>query len=304
MDDFVIRALLGGIGVAVVAGPLGSFVVWARMAFFGAAIAHAALLGVALGLLLGVSPALGVVAVAALVAVALAGLQAQRTVATDTLLAILAHGTLAVGLVAIAFMETVRVDLMGTLFGDILALGRGDLYAIWGAALAALAVLGWIWRPLLSLMVHEELARVEGVAATRVRLTFMLLIALVVALSIKVVGGGGGADLCADAGADGASGERDRVPVRGLGDRRIVRLGHAVRAVDRRRRGGGLRGLTAVAAAQALAAALRRRNPLSRSAMRSAASSSPAWMRSTGPGSGHGRAVRVMWGLTSRIRLS
>jgi zinc transport system permease protein len=188
MDDFVIRALLGGLGVAVVAGPLGSFVVWARMAYFGAAIAHAALLGVALGLLLGVSPTLAVVAVAAMVAVALVALQGQKTVATDTLLGILAHGALAAGLVAIAFMETVRLDLMGTLFGDILALGPGEVAAIWGAALAALAVLAWIWRPLLSLMVHEELARVEGVAVTRVRLIFMLLIAIVVALSIKIVG--------------------------------------------------------------------------------------------------------------------
>lgn len=188
MDDFLMRAVLGGLGVAVVAGPLGSFVVWARMAFFGAAIAHAALLGVALGLLLGVSPTAGVVAVAALVAVALAGLQGQKGLATDTLLSILAHGALAAGLVAIAFLETVRFDLMGYLFGDILALTWGEVAVIWAAALAALAVLAAIWRPLMAALVHEELARVEGVAVGRMRLAFMLLIAAVVALSIKVVG--------------------------------------------------------------------------------------------------------------------
>ncbi|MDG4549224.1 MAG: metal ABC transporter permease [Candidatus Contendobacter sp.] len=188
MDDFLLRALLGGFGVALAAGPLGAFVVWRRMAYFGDALAHSGLLGVLLGAMLRVNPQLGVILTCLLMALALALLQRQRKLATDTLLGILAHATLSLGLVALAFLETVRVDLVGYLFGDILAITTVDLYWIWGGGLLALGALAGLWRPLLALTVHEDLARVEGVAVFPARLAFMLLIALVVAVAMKVVG--------------------------------------------------------------------------------------------------------------------
>ncbi|HYD30841.1 MAG TPA: metal ABC transporter permease [Azospirillaceae bacterium] len=188
MDDFLIRALLGGGGIALLAGPLGSFVVWRRMAYFGDTLAHAALLGIALGFLLGLHPTLGVVAVCTALAVLLVLLQRQRRLASDTLLGILSHGTLSLGLVAIGFMETLRVDLLAYLFGDVLAVTRMDLMVIYGGGAAVLAGLAAIWRPLLAMTVDEDLARVEGVPVTRVRLVFMLLIALVIAIAMKIVG--------------------------------------------------------------------------------------------------------------------
>ena len=188
MDEFLLRAFAAGFGVAAAAGPLGAFVVWGRMAYFGETLAHSALLGVALGLAVGINPTWPVVAVAALVALALAALQGARGLATDTLLGIFAHGTLAAGLVVLAFMKTVRVDLLAYLFGDVLAVTRTDLAFVWLAAAVSLFALWGIWRPLLSLTVHEELARVEGVNVGRMRLAFMLLIALVVALAMKIVG--------------------------------------------------------------------------------------------------------------------
>lgn len=188
MDDFLARALLGGLGVALAAGPLGAFIVWRRMAYFGDTLAHSGLLGVALGTALHINPSLGVVATCLLVALTLVVLQRQRWLATDTLLGILAHTTLSLGLVALAFLETVRVDLVGYLFGDILAISTTDLYWIWSGAGLALAALAWLWRPLLAATVHEELAQVEGVPVFQVRLAFMLLIAMVVAVAMKVVG--------------------------------------------------------------------------------------------------------------------
>lgn len=188
MDDFLLRALLGGLGVALAAGPLGTFIVWRRMAYFGDTLAHSGLLGVVLGVMLRVDPQLGVVATCLLVALALVLLQRQRGLATDTLLGILAHATLSLGLVALAFLETVRVDLVGYLFGDILAITVSDLYWIWGGGLLALAALAGLWRPLLAITVHEELAQVEGVAVFPIRLAFMLLVALVIAVAMKVVG--------------------------------------------------------------------------------------------------------------------
>ncbi|MFQ5985086.1 MAG: metal ABC transporter permease [Alphaproteobacteria bacterium] len=188
MDDFLVRALLGGAGVALAAGPLGTFIVWRRMAYFGDCLAHAALLGVALGLVLGVDLTLGVVAVCAAVAGLLVLLEGQRRLARDTLLGIFAHGSLALGLIALAFLEGLRVDLFAYLFGDILAITLSDLAWIYGGGIAVLAVLALVWRPLLAITIHEELARVEGVPVAAVSLVFTLLIAVVIAVAMKIVG--------------------------------------------------------------------------------------------------------------------
>jgi len=188
MDDFVLRALAAGVGIALVAGPLGCFVLWRRMAFFGAALAHSALLGIALGFALGVSPNLGIFVVALLVALVLTALGRQHQLSGDTVLGIVAHVALAAGLVVFAFLETLRVDLLAYLFGDLLSVSRADLLWIYGGGLAVLATLAALWRPLLSLTVHAELAQVEGIPATRLNLVFMLLIALTVAVAVKIVG--------------------------------------------------------------------------------------------------------------------
>ncbi len=188
MDDFLLRALLAGLGVALVAGPLGCFVVWRRMAYFGATLAHAALLGVALGLIFDLDPSLGVLAVSIMVAVVLVALGRERSLSSDTLLGILAHGALAAGLVTLAFVDDTRVDLMAYLFGDVLATSARDLLWIYGGGAMVLAALAILWRRLLFLTVHEELARTSGVHAGQTRLAFMLLIALVTAVAMKIVG--------------------------------------------------------------------------------------------------------------------
>ncbi|MDD3448651.1 MAG: zinc ABC transporter permease subunit ZnuB [Gammaproteobacteria bacterium] len=188
MDEFLLRALLAGLGVALVAGPLGAFVVWRRMAYFGDTLAHSALLGVALAYLLSIDLNLGVLITCVAVALILLALQRQQRLASDTLLGILAHTALSLGLVTLAFLETLRVDLMGFLFGDILAVGWRDVALIWAGGLVVLGALALLWRPLLAITVHEELAQVEGVPVVRVRLALTLLLAVVVALAMKVVG--------------------------------------------------------------------------------------------------------------------
>ena len=188
MDDFFVRAVVAGLGVALVSAPVGCFIVWRRMAYFGAALAHAALLGVALGFLLSIDLVLAVIAVCVLVGLALFAMQSQRTLSDDTLLGILAHATLAAGLLAIAFVETVRIDLMAYLFGDILAVTVWDVLWVWGGGIAVLASLAGIWRPLLSISIHEELAQVDGVPVTRIRFLFMLLLSIVIAVAMKIVG--------------------------------------------------------------------------------------------------------------------
>ncbi|MQP65669.1 zinc ABC transporter permease subunit ZnuB [Niveispirillum sp. SYP-B3756] len=188
MDDFLIRAGAAGVGLALLAGPLGCLVVWRRMAYFGDTLAHSALLGVALGFLAGIDLNIGVVAVCLCIAVALTLLQEQRRLASDTLLGIVSHSTLSLGLIALAAMQTVRVDLLAYLFGDILAVTPADLIAIWGGGVVVLAVLALVWRRLLALTVDEDLARVEGVPVRWIRLAFTLLIAATIALAMKIVG--------------------------------------------------------------------------------------------------------------------
>ena len=188
MDDFFLRALLGGIGVAVAAGPVGCFIIWRRMVYFGAALAHSALLGVALGFLLGIDLTAGIVALCVFLAVLFVLLERQHLLPTDTLLGVLAHVALAGGLVVVAFLTDLRVDLMGYLFGDILAVSNWDLGVI--VTLAVITLIGMVlmWRSLLSITVNEDLAAVEGVPVARVRLGFVLMVAGVVAIGMKIVG--------------------------------------------------------------------------------------------------------------------
>ena len=182
------RALIGGSGVAAVAGPLGAFVVWRRMAFFGGTLSPSALLGVALGFLLGINLNVGIFAVTAVVAVSLVALGRRAHLSDDTLLGILAHASLALGLIVRASMEARRVDLMAYLFGAVLAATIGDIALIYGGGAVVIGVLVFLWRPLLSATVHEELAVVEGVPVMAVNLGFMMLLAMVVALAMKIVG--------------------------------------------------------------------------------------------------------------------
>jgi zinc transport system permease protein len=188
LDDFFVRAIVAGVGVAIVAGPLGCFIVWRRMAYFGDTMAHSALLGVALGFLSGVHLTIGVVVVTILIAILLLSLQQRPWLSSDTLLGILSHSALSLGLVAIGLMAWLRLDLMSYLFGDILAVTWADILWIYGGGAVILGLLAMIWRPLLASTVHEDLARAEGVPAFKVKMVFMLLIALVIALAMKLVG--------------------------------------------------------------------------------------------------------------------
>ena len=188
MADFLLYAILGGIGVALVAGPLGSFVVWRRMAYFGDTLAHSALLGIAVGVLFDINFNLAVVSCCVILALILVSLQRQKLVATDTLLGIMAHSSLSLGLVAVALLDDVRVDLMEYLFGDLLAITPDDLLWIYGGGSIVMLLIWRLWNQLLAITINEELAQVEGVPVTRIRLALMLLIGVVIAIAMKVVG--------------------------------------------------------------------------------------------------------------------
>ncbi len=186
-DDFLIRALFAGVGVALAAAPLGCFVVWRRMAYFGDATAHAAILGVALSLALGVSIFAGAMAIALAMALTVSNLS-EKGFGVDTLLGVLAHSALAFGLVAVSFLQGVRLDLMSYLFGDILAVSKSDLIVIWGGAALVVGLMAWRWQALLTATLNRDLAYASGLNPQREQQLMTLALAIVVAVAIKVVG--------------------------------------------------------------------------------------------------------------------
>jgi len=187
LDSFLVRAALAGVGVALAAAPIGCFVVWRRMAYFGDATAHASLLGVTLALASGLPVTLGVLVAAAAMAVTVAS-AAGRGWAADTALGVAAHAALATGLVALSFLHGVRVDLLGYLFGDILAVTRADLAVIWGGAALIVGLVAWRWRGLLLATLNEDLAAAAGVNPRREGLVLTLALAVLIAVALKIVG--------------------------------------------------------------------------------------------------------------------
>ena len=187
-DDFFTRAVVGGVGLALFAGPLGCFIVWRRLAYFGDTLAHSALLGVAMALLLDMNITLTVFIISVVVSMLLILLQRKAVLTSDALLGLLAHGTLAIGLVFLAFMTWVRVDLMGFLFGDILAITVEDIAVIWFGGITVVIILSVIWKSLLASTVSYEIAVAEGLKPDLANFVFMVLMAAIIAIAMKIVG--------------------------------------------------------------------------------------------------------------------
>lgn len=188
LEPFLLRAIAAAMGLAIVAAPLGCLVVWNRMAYFGETVAQASLIGVVLALALQMNVTLGVLLVTAAVAALLILLQRQKLVPMDSLLGLTHHAALAIGVIAVAQMRGPSVDLMGYLFGDVFAVTDADLVWIFAGGAIVLAVVAMLWQPLLRMAVHDELARAEGVGTAVVKPMFTLLLALAIALAIKIVG--------------------------------------------------------------------------------------------------------------------
>lgn len=186
--DFVLYALAAGIGLACISGPLGSFVLWRRLSYFGDTLAHSALLGIAIGLLTGSNAQLSILISCLFFAMVLILMERRPGVSTDALLGILAHSTLAMGMVVLALADNVRVNLEAYLFGALLTIGTIDLLWILVVSSAALIVLFIYWNDFLSMTVHAEIAQIEGLNTGRLNLILIMLIALVIAVSMKVVG--------------------------------------------------------------------------------------------------------------------
>ena len=187
MDDFLWRAALGAALLGAAAGPIGCFVLWRRMAYLGESVAHMGLLGAGLGLLIGINALVGTAALAIVAALVMAR-AGDRTIPAGTFVGIVGHMGLALGFILLATMENVRADLLGYLFGDVLALSANDLLAVAAASLGVLAATALLWRPLLRAAAGGDIAAAEGKGGRWIQAAFLVLVALLVAFGLKVVG--------------------------------------------------------------------------------------------------------------------
>ena len=187
-DDFIIRAFVAGIGLALITGPLGCFIIWRRLSYFGDTIAHSALLGVVIAYAMNFNLIIAVFAVSCFIALSLLFLQKRTNLPDDALLGLLAHSVLAIGLVLLGILSFIRIDLMGLLFGDILSVNLNDVFFVWIGGSIVMIVLILIWRPLFAATVNLELAKAEGLNPDLANGIFTILIASVIAISIKIVG--------------------------------------------------------------------------------------------------------------------
>ena len=187
-DDFLFRAFVAGIGLAIITGPLGCFIVWRRLSYFGDTLAHSALLGVVIAYALSFNIVLSVFIISGVISLSLLYLQKKTFLPNDALLGLLAHSVLAIGLVLLGVLSFIRIDLMGLLFGDILSVNLNDLLIVWIGGAVVLGSLILIWRPLFAGTVNLELAKAEGLNSELANTIFTLLIAGVIAISIKIVG--------------------------------------------------------------------------------------------------------------------
>ena len=188
LDDFYIRSMLAGVFVALLAAPFGCFVIWRRMAYFGDTMAHSALLGITIALFFEIHVNAGVFIIAVITALSMVYLQKRSDLPTDTLLGILSHSSLALGLLAIGFMSNSNIDILSYLYGDVLSVGRQDIIIIAATTVAALIVLAIIWKPLLASTVNEDLAVAEGARPHHVQLIYLLLLAAVIAVTVRIIG--------------------------------------------------------------------------------------------------------------------
>ncbi len=188
MMTLILFPCLAGILLALIGGPLGSFVIWQRMAYFGESIAHSALLGIAIAIFLNINITATVVIVCCAMAMSLSQLQKRFQLSLNTLLAIMAHTSLASGLVIISLIPGFRLDINGFLFGDLLAVGKNELLLVALVSAVSFVFLISQWQKLISMAANEELAFVEGVNTHRLQLLLLLCMAIVVAIGIKAVG--------------------------------------------------------------------------------------------------------------------
>ena len=188
LDDFMVRAVIAGLIMVTIAAPMGCLMVWQRLAFLSDTLGHAAVMGVGLGLLLQLQPIFGVLAVALLIVFSLSRVTSFNTALSETTLAIISHTGLAGGIILVGLLPANTVNLEAILFGDLLATTTTDLASLLITTVLLLFVLLHHWRGFVAVSVSREMAQAEGIEVRKVQFLMYIMIALLVAVMMKVMG--------------------------------------------------------------------------------------------------------------------
>ncbi len=188
MEDFIFRAVIAAIGISIIAGSLGCFVIWKRMSYFSESISHSALLGVAFGLASGLGVHFGLIIIGALFAALIVVLQQRKFLSNDAILGIFSHIALSLGIVVLSIVGGTNTNYFGLLFGDILSITNSNIIWVYVVLFIIASLLIIFWQRLLLLTLNEELALAQGLNQSFYRLLFMLMIALAVSVSVQIVG--------------------------------------------------------------------------------------------------------------------
>ena len=186
-DPFIIRGILAGIAVALISGLVGCFVVWRRMSYYGESIAHSSLLGVGLGILLGIGINFGIILTCLIFGILFLWLQHSKILSTDTLLGVLAHLALAIGVIVIS-LNKIKIDIHAFLFGDILTVSTNDLWGMYLGVFIAIILICVNWSSLLLVTIDEDLAKAEGISPLHINLLLTTVLTIVVAISLQIIG--------------------------------------------------------------------------------------------------------------------
>ncbi len=188
MSDFLIHALLASLGVALLAGPIGCLMIFKRVACLGDTLAHGAIFGVSLGLLTGIDPTITLAGVTIAWVTMLWYLNKDQTVSTDTAMAFLTHSALAVSIVLFAFVPLGAPNLMEAFIGNILTVGRADLWLIFGMDIVFGVLIALFWKKWILIAVHPDLAAASHIRVQSLRILFLMMVGLFIAFSIKMMG--------------------------------------------------------------------------------------------------------------------
>ena len=186
-DPFIIRGIIAGIAVALVSGLVGCFVVWRRLSYYGESIAHSSLLGAGIGILLGIGINFGVVFVCLIFGILFLWLQQSKSLSSDTLLGVIAHFALAIGIIVISFNK-IKIDLHAFLFGDILTVSSSDILGMYIGVIIVITLILSNWSSLVLATIDEDLAKSEGINPLYVNVLLTTIMTIVVALSLQIIG--------------------------------------------------------------------------------------------------------------------
>ncbi|NNE62468.1 MAG: metal ABC transporter permease, partial [Gammaproteobacteria bacterium] len=188
LDDFVIRALIAGLLMVSIAAPMGCLMVWQRLAFLSDTLGHAAVLGVGIGIGLQLHPMLGVLAVVLLIVLSLSRVNSLNNALSETTLAIISHSGLAAGIILLGTLPNQNISLESILFGDLLATSTSDLMMIAITVAVLVFLLLHHWRSFVAVSVSREIAQAEGIEVKKTQFLMYLMIAMLVAVMMKVMG--------------------------------------------------------------------------------------------------------------------